>query len=121
MINKRHLNQHHFAELKILKIKNIIRLENLKFAFKLNNDLLPEQIKNCVLHDHHGKTLVKQHAYNTRFKKILNTPKIRTKHYRESLLCKSTKEFRILKGVTQNLPMLSAFVRACKDTIIQHV
>ena len=36
---KKHIILNDFSELRILRVKQIISLENLKFAYKLNNDL----------------------------------------------------------------------------------
>ena len=49
-----------FQELKILCVKQIISLENLKFAYKIKNHLLPSKINECSFHDHNGRTLKKK-------------------------------------------------------------
>ena len=108
-----------YKNLRILRIDEIIKLENLKFAYKLNNDLLPVKIKECTLQDHKGSSLLKKHSYNTRGRTIPNTPKVTGKFYLESVFCKSIKIFGTLKGKTQRLPTLISFTKKCKDMILK--
>ena len=109
----------YFTDLRVLQINEIIRLENLKFAYKLNKNLLPIKIKECAIHDHKGISLVKTHQYSTRAKSIPNAPKAANKHYLNSIFCKSIKEFRTLKSKTHNTTNLFGFVKECKDLIMK--
>ena len=63
-------NRKSSKDLNILTIENLILLENLKFGFKLNKNLLPSKIVDCTVNDQHGKSLKKTHKYNTRHKEI---------------------------------------------------
>ena len=87
------MNEINYKDLKLLKIKAIIKLENLKFAYKLNKDLLPKKISECASSDQKGKSLLRTHNYGTRSKSIPYTPKIQNKKYGNSILCKSGQEF----------------------------
>ena len=51
-------------ELAILTVNDLIELENMKFGYKLKNNLLPTEISNCAKHDHKGKKLMKTHRYD---------------------------------------------------------
>ena len=77
----------------ILRIVDLIKLENLKFGFKFINDLLPERIKQCVASDAVGKSLVKLHCYNTRNKTTPNLSLCNSNKYLNSILCKGPKLF----------------------------
>ena len=90
---RRHVSEKDFKDLKLLKIKDLIRLENLKFAYKLNKGLLPKKISECALSDQKDKSLVRLHNYGTRTKSIPYTPKTQNKKYANSILCKSVQEF----------------------------
>ena len=119
MLGKKSIVKKDFADLGILRVKEIIKLENLKFAYKLNKNLLPKKITECALHDHKGQSLSKQHRYETRQKTVPNTPKVTGKHYINSIFCKGIQEFRTLKGETQKAPNLSIFIKVCKKMIMK--
>ena len=45
VIKKKHLNKEHCDQLGMLSIEQILKLENLKFAYKFHHDLLPKKNK----------------------------------------------------------------------------
>ena len=116
-----HVNEINYKNLQLLKIKEIIKLENLKIAYKLNKNLLPKKISECALSDQKGKSLLRTHNYGTRAKSIPYTPKTQNKKYGNSILCESVQEFRTLKGETQNAPTMSGFVSICKREIFNSI
>ena len=65
ILKKKIINKKDYKSLKILQINQIIKLETVKFAYKIKNSLLPQQILLCVKTDQHGKSLEKVHQYNT--------------------------------------------------------
>ena len=85
----------------------------------MNKDLLPIQIKECTLQDHKGASLQRKHKYNTRGKMNPYAPKANCKFYMDSIFCNSIKNFRTLKGKTQNLASLSLFTKQCKELILK--
>ena len=115
---KNQINSNDYINLKFLKIKELIKLENLKFAYKFNKNLLPEQIKKCVNTDHLGQSLRKTHSYNTRNKSLPNKPKTRKKYYSNSILCKSIDTFLAFKDITKQIGTLSGFVTQCKKDLL---
>ena len=117
--SKKHIRTSDFADLGILRIKDIIKMENLKFAYKLNKNLLPNKIKECMLHDHKGNSLTKTYHYETRTKNLPNTPKASNTYYLNGIFCRSIQEFRTLKGKTQNAINLPQFVKECKFMIMK--
>ena len=66
-------------ELGILSVNDLIKLENLKFCYKLMNSDLPIEVQSCATTNNKGNTLVKSHCYNTRNKDVPNTPSAKNK------------------------------------------
>ena len=103
----------------MLRIEQILKLENLKFAYKFHHDLLPTKINECVLYDQYSNSLQQVHKYSTRNKAIIKRPRSKCKAYYNSLLCKSIEEFRTLQGETQNIWSLHVFPKSCKKIIMK--
>ena len=59
---------------RLLKVDEIIRLEQLKLGYKLKNNLLPESLTSQLSTDPDRKCLTKKHGYATRTKGVLNIP-----------------------------------------------
>ena len=114
------INKETYIDLKILQIKQIIKLETVKFAYKIKESLLPEQIMNCIHTDQFGRSLKKVHGYNTSNKDLPYKPKVKTSHYLNSLLFKCTSEFMTLKDETKSALTLSAFNYRCKNELIHN-
>ena len=55
-----------YKELQILRMKNLLELENCKLGFKLMNHELPPRIIELTNSDQFGNSLAKTHSYNTR-------------------------------------------------------
>ena len=117
ILHHKRINDKNFTNLRILKINEIIKLDNLKFAYKYYHGHLPLEINKNVLHDHLGNSLLKKHRYSTRGKNNLTTPLVKNHKYLNSILCKSVQEYHTLKGETKNLPTIHSFTRTCKNEI----
>ena len=104
---------------RILRIEDLIQLEEIKFRFKQINKLLPKRLQDIVDHDSKGATLVKMHAYDTRNKKIPNLPSSHHNKYRNSFLNKGIVSFSNLpyqlKSKTTVSAVTSGFKRAIFD------
>ena len=98
----------------VLSLENMITLENCKFGYKLANKLLPKEIVACALTDHKGKSLQKQHSYNTRNRLIPNLPSVKCSRYLKSIYCMGYKEYVLLSSDIKNSKTLQSFVRKCK-------
>ena len=118
ILNNKEINKEDYKGLKMLRIKQIIKLETVKFAYKIKNSLLPKQIMNCVNTDQFGRSLKKVHRYNTRNRELPYKPKVKTSQYLNSLLCKSTSEFLTLKDETRSSLTLSSFNHRCKNELL---
>ena len=60
-----------YKNLKILKIKELIKMQEIKVGYRLINKLLPNKISQQLQSDSKKKSLLKTHTYNTRGKKSL--------------------------------------------------
>ena len=102
LINGQKPSNKNYKSLRILKILELVKLENYKFGYKFVNKTLPPRILELTKHDHLGRNLVKSHSYNTRKKNLLNKPKANNKLYRSSVLYKGIGAIESLKAETLN-------------------
>ena len=87
---------------KILKINELIELEEIKFGYRQINKLLPIKLQNIVDHDPKGHSLTKNHSYSTRNKNIPNWPPGYNQKYRNSFLNKGIVSFSNLSYKLKN-------------------
>ena len=113
LINKDTTNKS-FKSLGILKIKELIELENCKFGFRLKNNDLPKRILDLTTTDQYGQNLKKKHRYNTRRKIYLNKPLVKTNIYKKSILHIGTGSLETLKMETKGRPSMHSFIKSCK-------
>ena len=85
-----------FKKLKIAKINELIKLQEIKIGYRLLNKLLPNKISQQLQCDSNQKSLIKAHSYNTRRKNIPNLPKVTRMNYINSYLYQSIKQFMLL-------------------------
>ena len=64
-----------FHNHKMLQINEIIKLNNVKHAYKVQYSHLPTRIIECSMNDESNNSIVKKHRYSTRHKTSLNLPK----------------------------------------------
>ena len=110
-------NKNKFKELKILKIMDLIRLENCKFGFKLRKHEIPARSEELSRSDQYGKSLEKKHKYNTRHKEMLKKALAHDKRYKSCIIYHGTSYLEALKVETQNKPSLQSFTSHCKKEI----
>ena len=77
---------------KILRLEDLILLENTKLSYKLQHSLLPQKLHSMLLSDSKTKTLVKKCQYETRTKNLPKLPSAQTKKYHSSFLFQSIKD-----------------------------
>ena len=102
--------EHKYNKLKINKLSEQIKLQEIKVGYRLVNKLLPNKISQQILSDSNKKSLVKTHNYNTRSKMIPNLPKVTKTMYLNSYLYQCTKQFMLLPLKLRNKPTLSYFL-----------
>ena len=71
IISKNKNTELNYKNLKILKIKELIKMQEIKVGYRLINKLLPNKISQQLQSDSNKKSLLKTHTYNTRGKKSL--------------------------------------------------
>ena len=81
---------------KIPDLQKMIKIEQLKFAFRLINNILPVNLSKLVKTDHKGSNLCKTHNYHTRFKAEPNLPLTKSSNYQNSFLHQNIKVFSTL-------------------------
>ena len=106
---------------KIMSIDNVIDLELCKLEFKLNNDMLPVNLLVSLKGDARGKTLKKEHNYNTRNKRELNLPMTENSKYHSSFLFQAIKHYSKLPQALNGCTTYGTFVRKLKDDYFQTV
>ena len=106
-------------ELKILSIRELIKIENLKFGYKYDKKLLPVPLVTSLELDHTKKTLMKQHEYATRNKHLPNLPTATNNKYKNSFLFKSVKLYSELPTSDRKEYHLKGFVATVKRRIFE--
>ena len=105
-------------ELGILTVNELIELENMKFGYKLKNNLLPTEISHCAKHDHKGNNLTKTHRYDTRNKDVPNIPTVKNRKYLSSIFCKGTIALLRVPDTIKCLMNYNSFVTSCKKLLL---
>ena len=103
-----------FRELDLLKLQDIITLEQCKLGYKLVNNKIPNPIKK-LMQQKGGK---KKHRYNTRNKNLPNIQKHQSKSFNTSYLCKGITNFTKLPTDVKNSKTLKSFTRQVKRILI---
>ena len=109
-----------YQSISILRVAEIIRLQNLKLGYKVQHSQLPIKIKEACTTDSNKKSLEKTHHYNTRRKKEVNRPHPKSKWYMSSFMTKSVNEYQQLPHDIRQIKHLPSFVSKCKTFILDH-
>ena len=107
-----------YNSLEILKIGELVRLENCKAWYKFYNGTMPRKLKSIMAEGSCHESLAKDHKYMTRRKNELNLPKASSQGYRKSFLVKGLLDFSKLPQKIKKLSSFSQFVLHCKKNII---
>ena len=118
LIKTQHATINLYKQLCILRIKEMLELENCKFGFKLLQKDLPIHIMELATTDQFGNSLKKQHNYNTRNRNLLNKPLSKNKHYRNCIIYKGTGALEILPNQLKMKPNLQLFSKSCKSYLL---
>ena len=108
-----------YKKLNILRIKELLKLENCKFGYKLFHPELPPWIEEFSKTDQHGNSLIKSHVYNTRNRKLLNKPLARNVKYKSCIIYIGTSALEPLQVEMKMKPNLLMFTKACKRDTLQ--
>ena len=105
---------------KMLRLDELITLENVKLGYKMEHSQLPETIQEMMKTDSKKKSLVKTHSYPTRTKSVPKLPTAQNKAYHASFLVQSIKDYGKLSTELRELTTLSGFIRKIKKKLIEN-
>ena len=109
-----------YTKEKMMRLDDLIKIENIKLGYKLEHSQLPTTIQNMLNTDSKEKSLVKTHPYPTRTKNVPNLPRAQNKAYHTSFLVKSIKEYEKLPLELRESKTLSGFIRKAKKRMLDN-
>ena len=121
IITGKQVSQHCYKEPSILRIRELLELENCKLDYKLLHQELPIRIEDLSNHDQFGKTLQKKHKYKTHNRQLLNKALAKNKSYKNYIIYKGTSALETLKFETMSKPNLQSFTKDCKNRILKQI
>ena len=83
---------------KLLRVKDALVLENCKLVYRLEHEMLPTKLSQLYNTNQRGKSLIKNHGYNTRNKMLPNLARTHCKEYNTSYLCSSLKNYQYISA-----------------------
>ena len=107
-----------FKKEKMLRLQDLIQLENRKLGYQLDKNLLPLNLHKLLWTDSRNKTLQKTHQYNTREKHLPNLPKVSTANYQRGFQFQSIKDYAATPVEIRNSTTLTSFVRKVKAYLL---
>ena len=109
-----------FKRLHVLRVMDLIELEQAKLGYKLCNRLLPTVLIHLMMHDSDNSTMVKSHSYQTRQKNIPNRPNAKLNLYRKSFLYQAIACYSKLDKEIRDAPTLPSFTKQLKKLIMNN-
>ena len=106
-----------YRDNKIPDLQKMIKIEQLKFAYRLINNILPVNLSKLVKTDHKGTDLCKTHNYQTRLKAEPNLPRTKSSNYQNSFLHQNIKVFSTLPVKVKHKTSLKSFTHAIKRLV----
>ena len=103
---------------KILKVEDLIKLEQYKLGYKACNKLLPTRLLTCLFTDSKDRSLKKSHGYNTRYKEIPNVPVMSSLKYRKSFMYMCMKEYTAATKLDNGKQSKKAALKHYKDSLL---
>ena len=105
---------------KMLRLDELITLENVKLGYKMEHSQLPLTIQNLMKTDSKKKSLVKTHSYQTRTKSVPKLPTAQNKSYHASFLVQTIKEYSNLSIELRESNTLSSFIKKIKRKLLEN-
>ena len=103
-----------FKKEKMLRLQDLIQLENSKLGYQLEKNLLPLNLHMLLWTDSKNKTLQKTHQYNTRDKYLPKLPKVNTTNYQRGFQFQSIQDYKATPVEIRYTSTLKSFVRKLK-------
>ena len=118
LLNPKQNKEENYSKNKILTLPQLIRLEEIKLGYKITNKMLPPNLQRLLDTDRNGYDLNKNHAYNTRKKKIPNLPRINTKAYTQSFLNKGISSYSSSSDLMRSKSSYQSLIACYKGSIM---
>ena len=116
-IREKHV-QNIYTKYNLLRIKDILTLENCKLVHRLEHHEIPRQIETLFKTNQQGKSLMKRHNYNTRQKNLPNITRSHCKVYSTSYLCSSIRDYQKLNHDLTKIESQKKFIYLLKNTLL---
>ena len=108
-----------YKDLGILKISDVITLENMKLGYKYTNKDLPVRILELLTYDQNKQTLQKTHQYSTRNKNLPKKPNSAYKKYTDNFLCTWVNEYTNLPIENKKSRNIKIFASRCRKLLLK--
>ena len=118
LITSKNPTRVNFHRERMLMLDELIKIENQRFGFKLQNGLLPIKLEHLMWTDSKNKSLMKLHHYNTRQRKLPRRPKAQNRKYYCSFQFRSMFDFGNLPSKLRNSYNLKSFTRSVKWQVL---
>ena len=105
---------------KMLRLDELITLENVKLGYKMEHSQIPVTIQDMMKTDSRKKSLVKTHSYQTRTKSVPKLPTAQNKSYHASFLVQSIKDYSNLSNELRESITLSSFIKKIKRKLLEN-
>ena len=106
-----------YKEHKILRLKGLTQLENIKFWHKYHHNELSTKLTENMSTDHKRCSLEKKHPYNTRNKSTINLPSTNSKFYKTSFLSTGLQDYQLASAEIKT----AANTRICTTLTKKHL
>ena len=103
-----------FKKEKMLRLQDLIQLENCKLGYQLDKNLLPSKLHTLLWTDSKNNSLQKTHQYNTREKHLPKLPKVTSATYQRGFQFQSIKDYEAISVEIRNSKNLNSFIRKLK-------
>ena len=107
-----------FKKERMLRLHDLIKLENKKLGYQLDKNLLPQNLHKLLWTDSKNRSLQKPHQYNTRDKHLTNLPKVNTASYQCGFQFQSIKDYEATPVEIRQSSTLGSFVRRLKMQLL---
>ena len=110
-------NPQNFQKEKMLRVTDLIKIENQRLGYRLHKGLLPSKLECLMWTDSKEKTLEKTHTYNTRQCKLSRLPKAQSKKFHSSFQFNSILAFNSVPLEIRNSNTLDSFTKKLKKIV----
>ena len=106
-----------YKQEKILRLQQLLKLENSKIGYQMDKDLLPRNVSHLLWTDSRNKTLKKNHRYQTR-EKHPKIPNITKSKYHQGFQLACLRSYGKISPEIRNSPTLPSFMQKLKKQLL---